>query len=85
MPLSMRGRMRFANIFPCVDWAYSCLKKWDAFNSQQQESLSFLKEHFIFIEQLVSIGKIFKYVYGELKTIGFGLAQKQKIAVELAK
>jgi hypothetical protein len=85
MPPSMRGKMRFANIFPCVDWADSCLKKWDNFNSKQQESLSFLKEHFLFIEQLVSIGKIFKYVCGELKTIGFGLAQRQKIEVELAR
>lgn len=25
MPPSMRGKMRFANIFSCIDWASSCL------------------------------------------------------------
>jgi hypothetical protein len=60
--IGLPKRMRFANIFPCVDWAKSCLDKWDTFDKKVQESLLFLKEQKEFIEPLVEIGKIFKWV-----------------------
>jgi hypothetical protein len=35
MPPSMRGKIRFANIFPCIDWAKSCLNKWEIFDRKR--------------------------------------------------
>lgn len=84
MPPSMRGKMRFANIFPCVDWAKSCLDKWDTFDKKVQESLLFLKEQKEFIEQLVEIGEIFKWVCSKLKIEGFGSKQKEAILKQLS-
>ena len=84
MPPSMRGKMRFANIFPCIDWAKSCLDKWGTFDKEVQESLSFLKENKAFIEQLVEIGKIFKWVCAKLKIERFGVQQKKDILEKLS-
>ena len=83
MPPSMRGKMRFANIFPCIDWAKSCLDKWDIFDKKVQENLAFLKEQRAFIDQLIDIGKIFKWVCKKLKTDGFGDKQKEEILEKL--
>lgn len=84
MPPSMRGKLRFANIFPCVDWAKSCLDKWDTFDNKVQESLAFLQEQRAFIDQLIDIGKIFKWVCKKLKTEGFGSKQKKVILEKLS-
>jgi hypothetical protein len=84
MPPSMRGKMRFANIFPCIDWAKSCLNKWEIFDRKVQERLQFLKEQEEFIEQLVEIGKIFKWVCAKLKIEGFGSQQKKDILEKLS-
>jgi hypothetical protein len=84
MPPSMRGKMRFANIFPCIDWAKSCLDRWDTFDKKVQETLQFLKEQKAFIEQLIDLGKIFKWVCKKLKIDGFGDKQKEKILVYLS-
>jgi uncharacterized protein YjgD (DUF1641 family) len=84
MPPSMRGKMRFANIFPCIDWSKKCLEKWDTFDAKIQESLQFLQEQKAFIEQLVDIGKIFKLVCENLKIKGFGDGQKQEILEKLS-
>jgi hypothetical protein len=83
MPPSMRGKMRFANIFPCVDWAKSCLDKWDTFDKKVQESLHFLQEQKAFINQLIDIGLIFKWVCKKLKIQGFGSKQKEEILEKL--
>ena len=84
MPPSMRGKMRFANIFPCVDWAKSCLDTWDTFDKKVQESLQFLKEQKEFIDQLIEIGKVFKWVCAKLKIEGFGSQQKKDILEKLS-
>jgi len=84
MPPSMRAKMRFANIFPCVDWANSCLANGDTFDKKVQESLQFLQAQKAFIEQLVEIGKIFKWVCAKLKIEGFGDKQKEAILKELS-
>jgi len=84
MPPSMRGKMRFANIFPCIDWADSCLDKWDTFDKKVQESLQFLKQQKEFISQLVAIGEIFKWVCAKLKIEGFGNQQKKDILEKLS-
>ena len=79
MPPSMRGKLRFANMFPCIDWAKNCLDKWATLSPSIQTSLGFLKEHQDFIEELVTIEKAFKLVCATLKNTGFGQSQKAEI------
>jgi hypothetical protein len=79
MPPSMRGKLRFANIFPCVSWAKKHLGNWDNTDNSIRENLIFLKEHEYFIEELIIIDKLFKSVCKILKNKGFGSVQKQSI------
>ena len=79
MPPNMRGKLRFANIFPCIDWAKKWLDKWETLSPQMQKSLSFLKENQDFIDELVCIEKAFKLVCATLKNEGFGRSQKADI------
>ena len=86
MPPSMRGKLRFANIFPCVDWAKKQLENWENLENSAEsvtKNLEFLKEHQAFIEELVAVTKIFKSVGETLKNKGFGKAQKELILQEL--
>jgi len=83
IPPSMRGKMRFANIFPCVKWAKKMLQLWVNLPSTVQEQVAFLKEKEGFITDLIQIEKIFKLVGKELKTKGFGKVQKSNILAEL--
>jgi hypothetical protein len=84
MPPSMRGKLRFANMFPCIDWAKNCLDKWTTLSLSIQTSLSFLKDNQDFIEELVTIEKAFKLVCATLKNKGFGQSQKAEILKELS-
>ena len=84
MPPSMRGKMRFANIFPCVDWAKKRLDNWDNLDESITEFLVFLKEHEAFIEELVEQSKIFKRVCSILKNKGFSEVEKATIFKELS-
>jgi len=83
MPPMMRGKMRFANIFPCVNWAKKMLQDWDNLDEEVQSKLVFLLEQKDFIETLIQIEQIFKMVCTRLKNKGFSLTQKQKIIEEL--
>ena len=85
MPPTMRGKMRFANIFPCVNWAKKILADWDNLSKEVQDRLTFLKENTTFIQSLIQVEIIFKTVCGTLKNGGFSLDQKQVILEDLAK
>jgi hypothetical protein len=84
MPPGMRGKMRFANIFPCVDWAEKQLVNWLNLPESVQSSLAFLKENTPFIDDLIKVREIFKNTCQILKKEGFGMAQKCKIQEHLA-
>jgi hypothetical protein len=84
MPPTMRGKMRFANIFPCISWAKKMLDGWDDLSAEVQESLSFLKEKNDFINSLIEVELIFKLVCQKFKNKGFGKLQKQEILKELS-
>jgi hypothetical protein len=84
MPPTMRGKMRFANIFPCISWAKKTLDGWDDLSEEVQGSLSFLKEKTDFISSLIEVEIIFKLVCKKLKNKGFGKIQKQEILKELS-
>ena len=85
MPPTMRGKMRFANIFPCVNWAKKTLAIWDKLSKEVQDRLSFLKENSAFIQSLIEVETIFKMVCSKLKNGGFSLSQKQIILEGLDK
>jgi len=84
MPPTMRGKMRFANIFPCVTWAKKMLCKWDDLSLEVQNRLVFLKEKTDFIQSLIEVEIIFKAVCKKLKIKGFGSKQKQEIIKKLS-
>jgi hypothetical protein len=79
MPPTMRGKMRFANIFPCVAWAKKHLENWSNLSSEVQEALAFLKEKRVFINSLIQVSEVFKMLCAKLKNEGFGVTQKQSI------
>ena len=79
MPPSMRGKMRFANIFPCVNWAKKTLADWNNLSEEVQDKLTFLKDKPDFIQSLIEVEIIFKTVCAKLKNEGFGVVQKQEI------
>jgi hypothetical protein len=83
MPPMMRGKMRFANIFPCVNWAVKMLDKMAGLSLEVQEELIFLKANKELITSLRQVGSIFKTACEELKNKGFGQVQKQLILDKL--
>lgn len=81
MPPTLRGKMRFANIFPCINWAKKILATWDNLSEAVQGRLVFLKEKTDFIQSLIEVEEIFKFVCEKLKNEGFGEVQKQEILI----
>lgn len=79
MPPTMRGKMRFANIFPCINWAKKMLATWEDLPEQVQHALQFLKTQHEFIASLIQIQDVFKMLCATLKNKGFGTAQKKEI------
>lgn len=79
MPPGMRGKMRFANIFPCVNWAQGMLQNWNNLPEKVKECLAFLAQNKAFIDSLTETETIFKTLCQTLKNQGFGLKQKQEI------
>ena len=84
MPPSMRGKMWFANIFPCVEQAKKRLDNWIKLDESAAKILAFLKDNEGFIEELIQQSKIFKIVYSILKNNGFSKIQKIAIVKELS-
>ena len=84
MPPTMRGKMRFANIFPCVRWAQLRLAAWSEMSESVRESLAFLKEKEALIRRLAYVSTVFKTVCATLKNEGFGSAQHADILAQLA-
>ena len=84
IPPSMRGKLRFANIFTCVDWAKKQLDNWGNLDKSIKEHLTFLKENQVFIEELIEQSGIFKMVCSMLKNKGFSQEQKTAIFKELS-
>ena len=83
MPPGMRGKMRFANILPCVDWAGKMLADWDALGQDIQDEVRLLKDNATFFRSLSQAAAIFKAVCGKLKDEGFAPVQKQELLAEL--
>jgi hypothetical protein len=84
MPPSMRGKLRFANIFPSINWAKKMLQNWEDLPSIVQEEILFLRNKETFITGLIQVEKTFKTVCSKLKNHGFGQEQKQELMNDLA-
>ena len=82
-PLLMRSTMRFANIFPCIDWSEKMLNIWDSLDEEVRKELAFLKENAGFIKELVQTAKVFKNLCKKLKDFGFVKKEKESIIKEL--
>lgn len=83
MPPSMRGKLRFANIFPCVTWAKKMIGQMDGLPEEVQQELLFLKENTPFITSWLQIESIFKTVCERLKTRGYHKGDHQSILKEV--
>lgn len=79
MPPGLRIKMRFANLFPCVNWAEKMLKNWAVLPSEVQMELSFLEKNTAFIIGLIQVGKYFKTICKQLKTAGFQSSKRSEI------
>lgn len=84
MPPSMRGKLRFANIFPCVSWAKKMLDQMEELPLEVKKQLSLLTTHQSFIEGLVQVKAIFKTVCEGLKNNGFTSISQQVILNKLS-
>ncbi|TAF96700.1 MAG: hypothetical protein EAZ32_07265 [Cytophagia bacterium] len=84
IPPKMRTRLRFANLFPCVDWAMKILQQWPELDEPITEKLMFLKQQQAFIQTLNQLQKIFKDICELLKNQGFSMEQKTKALSILA-
>ena len=83
IPPTMRGKMRFANIFPSVNWTEKMLKNWERLPLEVQHQITFLKEKKAFIKSLSEVETIFKFTCEILKNKGFTATSKKKIVEQL--
>lgn len=79
MPPKMQHKMRFANIFPCVDWANRMLANWQSLSDEIREKLTFLLKNKSFFEELQLVGNLFKSTCDILKNNTFSDENKAKI------
>lgn len=84
IPPKMRTKLRFANLFPCVDWAIEILNKWTNLDQEVTQKLLFLKHNEGFIQELNQVQNIFKDTCQLLKNGGFSLTQKKKVLTMLS-
>ena len=80
----MRIKLRFANIFPCVDWAIKMLQKWETLSQEVKDKLLFLQQKEAFFQALFCVEKSFKISCEILQKEGFGEGQKTKILPALS-
>lgn len=78
LPPKMRIKLRFTNIFPCVDWAVNMLQKWEILSQEVKEKLFFLKQKEAFIQELFCVGEPFKISCEILKKKTLGKVKKPK-------
>jgi hypothetical protein len=84
LPPTQRGKVRFANIFPVVNWADKMLKNWDNLPTKIQEELVFLETQRELILGLILIEKVLSKICGMLKNKAYSLANKEAIEAILS-
>jgi hypothetical protein len=83
LPPTLRGKMRFANMFTCVSWAESILKKWDNLPLEVKTALAFLQDERGFIHELTEQKLIFTKTCEWLKNYGFSYQSGAEITTLL--
>jgi hypothetical protein len=83
LPPTQRGKVRFANIFPVVDWSVNLLKTWDTLPKNIQKELDWLIALKDLVNQMSSLEKLIGQLYDLLKNQGFNRFIKQEIDVLL--
>ncbi|MDZ7933541.1 MAG: hypothetical protein U5M51_00905 [Emticicia sp.] len=85
LPPTQRGKVRFANIFPVVNWASKQLEKWAEIPESVRKDLSFLEQNRELIAQLMSLENTVGQICEILKNGGYSLENKGKLEAILAK
>ncbi len=83
LPPKQRIKLRFANIFPLVEWAEKMCVKWHSLPLEVQNACKWLSENKPFIEELVIIKNACTTILGLLKTQGFNSTIYQQISISL--
>lgn len=83
LPPALRGKMRFANLFPCVCWAEDILAKWSNLPPEVQTTLAFLQTERAFIDELSEQKELFTKTCAWLKNEGFSVVSGAAITTLL--
>lgn len=68
MPPVLRTKMRFANIYPVVEWASQLLQNWSSLPAAVRAELAWLKQKRAFLAELPKVVELCKQVSTLLKT-----------------
>lgn len=79
LPPTLRGKLRFVNVFPCVEWAQKMLAQWHLLTDDVKTLLAFLPQEQAFIAELGQQQQTFNKVCSLLKNGGFSEETKTKI------
>lgn len=79
LPPTLRGKLRFVNVFPCVEWAQKMLAQWHLLPDAVKTLLAFLPQEQAFIAELGQQQQTFNKVCRLLKNEGFSEETKPKI------
>ena len=77
--------MRFATIFPVVEWAQKWINQWTEIPPEVQQDLVFLMESKALIAQLANLQNTVSALCSILKIEGYSLANKEELLAILAK
>lgn len=84
LPPKQRIKLRFANIFPLVDWAEKMLLQWHFLPLDVQNACNWLPQNKAFIEELILLKNNCVAILCLLKTQGFNKAAQQRILASLS-
>lgn len=84
MPPCQRGKVRFANIFPVIEWAYLLLPKHAQLPANIQAELAFVWANEALIHELYEVHRTIGEICKLLKTSGFSAQHKTQVEVFLA-
>ncbi len=79
LPPNQRSKVRFANLFPLVEWAKKQLGQWDALPQELREDFSFLDRHKEWVLAFWSIQEKLVETSLILKLEGYSLANEARI------
>lgn len=79
LPPKQRTKVRFANLFPLVEWAHKQLTNWQTLPADVQQAFAFLYQQSVWIKQFYTDLTHIKQVSAILKNKGYTYKTQQEI------